>query len=114
LLPAFERINRLGLCQTQLLRCTNTRGHNVPESWLPENFYSAWVLYNAATTPVRDETQLDPTPDRLKKKGFYLRQNLTREQKPIWPTIIQGAQGTQDRKSGKFALCQTVADTFAL
>ena len=43
-----------------------------------------------------DETQLDPTPDRLKKKGFYLRQNLTREQKPIWPTIIQGAQGTQD------------------
>ena len=30
-----------------------------------------------------DETQLDPTPDRLKEKGFYLRQNLTREQKPI-------------------------------
>jgi hypothetical protein len=43
-----------------------------------------------------DGTQLDPTPDRLKKKGFYLGQNLTREQKPIWPTIIQGAQGTQD------------------
>jgi hypothetical protein len=28
-----------------------------------------------------NETQLDPTPDRLKEKGFYLRQDLTREQK---------------------------------